>query len=202
MIRCKTTHWNWNHEVIVLSFSLLYNQGLIALVTVLYYKYMYLKYPSDSQCGRQPAPQRPDPLVARDLHKSILRKTNTTPCLSLGTVEFQKKYNHLGLQKDRSFPIQCFNYVKPGDVVLCWWEWIRGFWVSYQGATEVGWCFVPAGAAGPILTHIDMIHQAITIQEALPWETKHKNRVTKTTILVNTLLYETWCSTYIYTIDR
>lgn len=113
-----------------------------------------------------------------------------------------KKIQTFWTSKDRSFPIQCFNDVKPGDAVLCWWEWIRGFWVSYQGATEVGWCFVPAGAAGPILTHIDVIHQAITIQEALPWDTKHKNRVTKTTILVNMLLYETWCSTYIYTIDR
>lgn len=32
------------------------------------------------------------------------------------------------------------------------------------------WGFVPAGATGSILTHIDVIHQSVTIQETFPCE--------------------------------
>lgn len=32
------------------------------------------------------------------------------------------------------------------------------------------WCFVPAGTAGPVATDVDVIHQSIAIQKALPWK--------------------------------
>lgn len=31
-------------------------------------------------------------------------------------------------------------------------------------------CFVPAGATGAVLTDVDVIHQPVTIEEALPYE--------------------------------
>lgn len=43
---------------------------------------------------------------------------------------------------------------------------------THQCPTEMCWGFVPAGAAGSILTHIDVIHQSVTIQETFPCE-KH-----------------------------
>ena len=42
---------------------------------------------------------------------------------------------------------------------------------SHQGAVEVRLCPVQAGAAAPISTHVDVIHQAVAIQEALPCDT-------------------------------
>lgn len=42
--------------------------------------------------------------------------------------------------------------------------------VTHKCPTEMCWCFVPAGATGSILTHVDVIHQTITIQETLPCE--------------------------------
>ncbi len=39
---------------------------------------------------------------------------------------------------------------------------------SHHGPAEVGRGFVPAGAAWHILTHIDVVHQPVTIEEAFP----------------------------------
>lgn len=179
MIRSKTTHWNWNHKVIVLSFSFIQSRTDRSCYRSLLQIHV-LEIPqwlTAWEAARSTETWPPRCAWSSQKHPEKKKKPHR---VCPGELWSSKKIQTFGTSKDRSFPIQCFNDVKPGDVVLCWWERIRGFWVSYQGATEVGWCFVPAGAAGPILTHIDVIHQAITIQEALPWETKHKNRVTKT----------------------
>lgn len=39
---------------------------------------------------------------------------------------------------------------------------------THERATEMRGGFVPAGATGSVLTHVDVIHQSITIQETFP----------------------------------
>lgn len=40
--------------------------------------------------------------------------------------------------------------------------------VTHKRATEVCGRVVPAGATGSVLAHVDVIHQAVTVQETFP----------------------------------
>lgn len=97
-----------------------------------------------SQCWWQPTPQRPESFITSDLHKSILWHKNNCEIL-------KSTFRGIWTVTKTELP-----------------EFSGSHTRTHKGPAEMRWCFVPAGAAGSVLTNIDVIHQPVTIQETLP----------------------------------
>lgn len=107
----------------------------------------------NSQGGWQAAPQRPDALVACDLHKSILGKVeHQGQGLKGGDGQAAPQQTPRPPLWDREAPAHPPCAHSP-----------------YQCAREVGGGLVPGGAAVAILADIQMVHEPIAVEETLPW---------------------------------